>query len=114
MDVKEAILRAQDILDNEFKNESFNVIIDEKYTVEFSRGWLFCYNIDSFVNDPFSEDFLITTKPIIVDKVDETITRMSNCNLRFAGAEEMIAFYLNSKDGAIDIESAGERNYPNE
>lgn len=98
MNYNQAKELAPNILKIEFQDCDFNVIVDEDNSMEFSRGWLFAYNIDSFVLDPLSEDFLITTRPIVVDKKEFSLTRIYDCDIVFTGVEDIINYYLKSKE----------------
>lgn len=98
MDFSLARKKAQEVIDEEFKSDDITVIIDDRYTTEFSRGWIFAYNIKEYVEDPFYPDFIMHIHPIIIDRIDGSVNRIKDCSMKFANDSEIIDFYLKSKN----------------
>lgn len=104
MTYEDAIERARKILDKEFGHEEYDVIINEAYSFEFPRGWIFRYNTPEFIYYQDTDNCLFVTSPIVIDKIDNTVYRVVDKQRTFKLAEDLVKTYLNYKEKGIDLD----------
>ncbi len=85
---------ADKIIKKRYKEHQRIILIDEEFSFEFERGWVFCYNTRAYIEDRNSENYLLVSIPILVDKIDGMVYKLMNPKRRFVAPEELIDDYL--------------------
>lgn len=97
------------LIARKFKDFTREVVIDNEYSFEFSRGWVFFYNTEEYVRDRNSDIYLIQAVPMLIDKIDGLIYKLCDPKKRFVAADELIDDYIRMRD--LSIKTLPNLNY---
>jgi len=111
MQYEKAKAIVQRIIDERYKDHNRKIIIDPDYSFEFKIGWVFLYNTENYIKDRKSQNYLLVSIPILVDKIDKILYKLYDPKRSFIAPEKLIDDYIIKKEQQKEKDRGSEKKY---